>query len=44
MIVSEFRQGQFVRLTPNQYFRAGRPATDGVVMLLFQAADPVAHD
>ncbi|TIN74244.1 ABC transporter substrate-binding protein [Mesorhizobium sp.] len=43
MIVSEFKQGQFARLTPNQYFRAGPPAIAGMVINIFDSADPVAQ-
>ncbi|RWH18716.1 peptide ABC transporter substrate-binding protein [Mesorhizobium sp.] len=43
MIVSEFQQGQFVRLTPNAYFRTGQPATAGVIFHLFNTADPIAQ-
>ncbi|WJI38376.1 MULTISPECIES: ABC transporter substrate-binding protein [Mesorhizobium] len=43
MIVSEFRQGQFSRLTPNPYFRTGQPATEGLIINSFNAADPIAQ-
>ncbi|MES0183276.1 ABC transporter substrate-binding protein [Mesorhizobium sp. C386A] len=43
MVVAEFQQGQFVRLTPNQYFRAGRPATAGMIINIFDTVDPVAQ-
>ncbi|WP_426411747.1 ABC transporter substrate-binding protein [Bradyrhizobium ganzhouense] len=43
MIVSEFQQGQFARLTPNPYFRAGRPATAGMIFSFFNTADSVAQ-
>ncbi|WP_027534391.1 ABC transporter substrate-binding protein [Bradyrhizobium sp. WSM3983] len=43
MIVSEFQQGQFVRLTPNQYFRTGQPATAGVILSLLNTADSLVQ-
>ncbi|MGX9576397.1 ABC transporter substrate-binding protein [Mesorhizobium sp. f-mel] len=43
MIVSEFRQGQFVRLSPNPYFRTGRPGTAGMIYHNFNTADPIAQ-
>ncbi|MER9586652.1 ABC transporter substrate-binding protein [Mesorhizobium sp. M0276] len=43
MIVSEFQQGQFVRFTPNPYFRTGQPATAGMILHLFSSADPIAQ-
>ncbi|SJM30111.1 ABC transporter substrate-binding protein [Mesorhizobium delmotii] len=43
MIISEFQQGQFVRMTPNKHFRTGQPATAGMILNLFQAADPIAQ-
>lgn len=43
MIVSEFQPGQFARLTPNEYFRAGRPATAGMIHRFFNTADPIAQ-
>ncbi|RVC75211.1 ABC transporter substrate-binding protein [Mesorhizobium sp. M2A.F.Ca.ET.046.02.1.1] len=43
MIVSEFQQGQFVRFTPNPYFRTGKPATAGAIFYLFNMADPIAQ-
>ncbi|WP_081157722.1 ABC transporter substrate-binding protein [Ensifer aridi] len=43
MIVAEFLQGQFVRLTPNQYFRAGQPPSAGMIFHLFNTADPIAQ-
>ncbi|WP_404926402.1 ABC transporter substrate-binding protein [Mesorhizobium sp. ORM16] len=43
MIVSEFQQGQFARFTPNEYFRAGRPATAGMIFHFFNTADPIAQ-
>jgi len=43
MIVSEFRRSQFARLTPNQYFRTGRPATAGMILNLFPTVDSIAQ-
>ncbi|TIQ16470.1 MAG: ABC transporter substrate-binding protein [Mesorhizobium sp.] len=43
MIVSEFHQGQFTRLTPNPYFRTGKPQIAGVILRSFDAADPIAQ-
>lgn len=43
MIVQEFQQGQFARLTPNPYFRTGQPATAGMVFYFFNTADPLAQ-
>jgi peptide/nickel transport system substrate-binding protein len=43
MIVSEFHQGQFTRLTPNPYFRSGKPKVAGVILRSFNAADPIAQ-
>ncbi|RVC79737.1 ABC transporter substrate-binding protein [Mesorhizobium sp. M2A.F.Ca.ET.046.02.1.1] len=43
MIVAEFQQGQFVRLTPNQYFRTGQPVTAGMIIHIFGTADPIAQ-
>ncbi|OHV75746.1 ABC transporter substrate-binding protein [Ensifer sp. LCM 4579] len=43
MIVSEFQQGQFVRLTPNPYFRNGQPETAGLILHHFDTADPIAQ-
>ncbi|MES0064100.1 ABC transporter substrate-binding protein [Mesorhizobium sp. M0041] len=43
MIVSEFQQGQFVRLIPNEYFRTGKPATAGMIINFFTTADPMAQ-
>jgi len=43
MIISEFQQGQFVRMIPNEHFRTGRPATAGVIFRLFNTADPIAQ-
>ncbi|RUV68583.1 ABC transporter substrate-binding protein [Mesorhizobium sp. M5C.F.Cr.IN.023.01.1.1] len=44
MILSELKQGQFCRLTPNPYFRGdGQPATAGIIIQLFATADPIAQ-
>ncbi|MER8716254.1 ABC transporter substrate-binding protein [Mesorhizobium sp. M1295] len=43
MIVTEFQQGQFVQLTPNEYFRTGKPATAGMILNFFTTADPMAQ-
>ncbi|MCF6117432.1 MAG: ABC transporter substrate-binding protein [Mesorhizobium sp.] len=43
MIVSEFQQGQFVRFSPNQYFRTGQPKTAGMVLHIFSSADAIAQ-
>ncbi|MER9134474.1 ABC transporter substrate-binding protein [Mesorhizobium sp. M0768] len=43
MIVAEFKQGQFARLTPNPYFRAGQPATAGMICYFFSTLDPIAQ-
>ncbi|MER9770138.1 ABC transporter substrate-binding protein [Mesorhizobium sp. M0189] len=43
MIVAEFQQGQFVRFTPNEYYRTGKPATEGMILNTFSTADPIAQ-
>ncbi|MER8415865.1 ABC transporter substrate-binding protein, partial [Mesorhizobium sp. M1342] len=43
MIVSEFQQGQFARLTPNKYFRTGQPATAGMILTFFKVSDSIAQ-
>ncbi|MER9594088.1 ABC transporter substrate-binding protein [Mesorhizobium sp. M0244] len=43
MIVAEFQQGQFARLTPNKYFRTGQPATAEMIFNVFNTADPIAQ-
>ncbi|MDX1122504.1 ABC transporter [Sinorhizobium medicae] len=43
MIVAEFQQGQFARMTPNAYFRAGQPAIAGFVFSFFPSADSIAQ-
>ncbi|MER8634079.1 ABC transporter substrate-binding protein [Mesorhizobium opportunistum] len=43
MIVSEYQPGQFARLTPNEYFRGGRPASAGMIYRFFSTADPIAQ-
>ncbi|MER9275504.1 ABC transporter substrate-binding protein [Mesorhizobium sp. M0643] len=43
MIIAEFQQGQFARLTPNKYFRTGKPKTPGMVFNFFTSADPIAQ-
>ncbi|TIN31905.1 MAG: ABC transporter substrate-binding protein [Mesorhizobium sp.] len=43
MIVTEFQQGQFAQLTPNEYFRTGKPATAGMIINFFTTADPMAQ-
>lgn len=43
MIVTEFQQGQFTHLKPNEYFRAGKPATAGAIYHFFNTADPIAQ-
>ncbi|MER8542969.1 ABC transporter substrate-binding protein [Mesorhizobium sp. M1334] len=43
MIVAEFQQGQFVRFTPNPYFRTGQPKTAGMISYLFTTQDPIAQ-
>ncbi|TIL44465.1 MAG: ABC transporter substrate-binding protein [Mesorhizobium sp.] len=43
MIVQEFQQGQFVRYSPNPYFRTGKPAIGGMIFNFFQTADPIAQ-
>ncbi|MES0076871.1 peptide ABC transporter substrate-binding protein [Mesorhizobium sp. M0058] len=42
MVISEFQQGQFVRCTPNPYFRGGKPAA-GMVMFFFNSFDPMVQ-
>ncbi|MER9645196.1 peptide ABC transporter substrate-binding protein [Mesorhizobium sp. M0239] len=42
MIVSEFNQGQFVRLTPNPYFRAGKPSIAGAIIQYLNTVDSLA--
>ncbi|MER9548407.1 ABC transporter substrate-binding protein [Mesorhizobium sp. M0322] len=43
MIIAEFKQGQYVRLTPNQHFRTGQPKAAGMVIQLFSTQDPIAQ-
>ncbi|MQX88779.1 ABC transporter substrate-binding protein [Sinorhizobium meliloti] len=43
MIVSEFQQGQFARLTPNAHFRKGQPKTAGLIFSFFPSADSIAQ-
>lgn len=43
MIVAEFQQGQFARMTPNPHFRAGQPALAGLNFHFFDTADPIAQ-
>ncbi|RVD51015.1 ABC transporter substrate-binding protein, partial [Mesorhizobium sp. M8A.F.Ca.ET.023.02.2.1] len=43
MIVSEFQPGQFVRLASNKYFRMGQPPMAGMILNLFNTADPIAQ-
>ncbi|MCP9232845.1 ABC transporter substrate-binding protein [Mesorhizobium sp. LMG 17147] len=43
MIIQEFQQGQFVRLSPNPHFRTGQPATNGMIFNFFSNADPIAQ-
>ncbi|RUV01909.1 ABC transporter substrate-binding protein [Mesorhizobium sp. M6A.T.Cr.TU.017.01.1.1] len=43
MIIQEFQQGQFVRLSPNPHFRSGKPAMSGMVFNFFSTADPIAQ-
>lgn len=43
MIVSEYKQGQYVRLEPNPYFRAGKPAAAGMIVNIFNSPDPIAQ-
>ncbi|MER8652296.1 ABC transporter substrate-binding protein [Mesorhizobium sp. M1121] len=43
MIVTEFQQGQFVRFTPNEYFRTGKPRITGMILNTFSTADPIAQ-
>ncbi|MER9178581.1 ABC transporter substrate-binding protein [Mesorhizobium sp. M0955] len=43
MIVSEFQQGQFARLTPNPYFRTGRLAIAGMIFSFFNTPDSIAQ-
>ncbi|MFC3320562.1 ABC transporter substrate-binding protein [Mesorhizobium cantuariense] len=43
MIVTEFHQGQFARLTPNPYFRTGQPGTAGMILSFFSMPDPIAQ-
>ncbi|RWI47926.1 MAG: ABC transporter substrate-binding protein [Mesorhizobium sp.] len=43
MIIQEFQQGQFVRLSPNPHFRTGQPATNGMIFNFFSTADPIAQ-
>lgn len=43
MIVAEFQQGQFVRLTPNAYFRTEQPKTAGMIIHFFTTQDPIAQ-
>ncbi|MER8733288.1 ABC transporter substrate-binding protein [Mesorhizobium sp. M1227] len=43
MIVAEFQQGQFTRLTPNPYFRTGQPKTAGMIIQYFATIDSVAQ-
>lgn len=43
MIVSEFQQGQFARLTPNAHFRAGQPKIAGPIFSFFPSANSIAQ-
>lgn len=43
MIVEEFQQDQFARLTPNKYFRTGQPKTSGMVFHFFKSPDLIAQ-
>ncbi|MDW9776376.1 ABC transporter [Sinorhizobium meliloti] len=43
MIVSEFQQGQFARLTPNAHFRTGQPKIAGLIFSFFPSADSIAQ-
>ncbi|NNH33484.1 ABC transporter substrate-binding protein [Rhizobium sp. SEMIA 4085] len=43
MIIAEFQQGQFARMTPNEYYRTGRPGTEGLIFRFFNTADPIAQ-
>ncbi|RWQ34849.1 MAG: ABC transporter substrate-binding protein [Mesorhizobium sp.] len=43
MILTESQQGQFVRLTPNSYFRTGQPKTAGMIIQYFSTIDSVAQ-
>lgn len=43
MIISDFKQGQFARFTPNPHFRTGQPKTAGMVFNFFSTADPIAQ-
>ncbi|RUW34113.1 ABC transporter, partial [Mesorhizobium sp. M2A.F.Ca.ET.015.02.1.1] len=43
MIVAEFKQGQFDRLTPNPYFRTGQPKTAGMILQYVTTIDSVAQ-
>jgi len=43
MIVEEFRRSQYARLTPNEYFRTGRPATAGMIFNFFPTVDSIAQ-
>ncbi|MDX0840407.1 ABC transporter [Sinorhizobium medicae] len=43
MIATEFQQGQYVRFTPNSYFRTGEPQTAGLILHFFGSADLIAQ-
>ncbi|RWM75101.1 ABC transporter substrate-binding protein [Mesorhizobium sp.] len=43
MIIEEFQQGQFVRMTPNKYFRTGQPKTSGLIWHFFKSPDLIAQ-
>ncbi|MER9032842.1 ABC transporter substrate-binding protein, partial [Mesorhizobium sp. M0674] len=43
MIIQEFQQGQFARLSPNPHFRTGQLATKGMIFNFFTTADPIAQ-
>ncbi|RWP12748.1 MAG: ABC transporter substrate-binding protein [Mesorhizobium sp.] len=43
LIIQDFQQGQFVRLSPNPHFRTGQPKTAGMVFNFFNTADPIAQ-
>ncbi len=43
MIVAEFQQGQFARLTPNTHFRKGQPEIAGLIFRFFPSADSIAQ-
>ncbi|RWB69686.1 ABC transporter substrate-binding protein [Mesorhizobium sp.] len=41
LIVSEFKRGQFARMTSNPYFRSGEPLIAGMILYFYSTSDPI---